>query len=141
VETGFQFNTTPERSALMKKIRSNDTGPEIILRKLLWNSGYRYRLNVKKLPGKPDIVLNKYKTVIFVDGEFWHGFQWEKKKEKIKANRDYWIPKIENTIERDKQNNKLLKEMGFTVLRFWEQDINKNIEDVFSKIIKTIKNK
>jgi DNA mismatch endonuclease (patch repair protein) len=73
----------------MKKIRSNNTGPELVIRKLLWENGYRYRLNAKKLPGKPDIVLNKYKTIIFVDGEFWHGFNWEQKRNKIKANREY----------------------------------------------------
>jgi DNA mismatch endonuclease (patch repair protein) len=138
VEADFQFITTPERSALMKKIRSNNTGPELVIRKLLWENGYRYRLNAKKLPGKPDIVLNKYKTIIFVDGEFWHGFNWEQKRNKIKANREYWIPKIENNIKRDIHKNKLLKEMGFKVLRFWEQDILKDLDSVFEKIIDTI---
>jgi len=73
----------------MKKIRSSNSIPELSLRKELWKLGYRYRLNVSKLKGKPDIVFNKFKLVIFVDGEFWHGYEWRKKKPKIKANREY----------------------------------------------------
>src|SRR5262245_47770650 len=119
----FQFKTTPERSQLMKKIRLKDTQPEMILRKELTKIGLRYRLHSAKLPGKPDIVLNKYKLVIFIDGEFWHGFEWKKKKPKIKSNRDYWIPKIERTKKRDKENVKKLNDLGFVVFRFWEQQI------------------
>ena len=74
----------------MKKIKSTDTTPEIVFRKLLWKNGIRYRKNITKFPGKPDIVMKKHKVVIFIDGEFWHGFDWENKKKKIKSNRDYW---------------------------------------------------
>lgn len=102
------FFTTEERSAIMKKIPSKNTKPELIFRKELWRRGYRYRINDKKLPGSPDIVFKKMKTAIFIDGEFWHGFNWQEKKKKIKANRGYWIPKIERNIERDERNNKEL---------------------------------
>lgn len=119
----------------MKKIRSTNTTPEILLRKELWRLGYRYRLNVPKLKGKPDIVFNKYKLVIFVDGEFWHGYKWSKKKQKIKANREYWVKKIERNIKRDKENTKYLLSMGFVVLRFWEHEIKKDLSKCIDKII------
>jgi DNA mismatch endonuclease, patch repair protein len=118
----------------MKKIRLKNTQPELLLRKELSKLGLRYRLNSPKFPGKPDIVLNRFKVVVFIDGEFWHGFDWENKKNRIKSNRDYWIPKIERTIERDKKYNEQLTELGFVVIRFWEQDIRKNI----SKCVETV---
>ncbi len=100
----------------------------------------RYRLNVAKLPGKPDIVIKKRNLVIFVDGEFWHGYKWTSKKRRIKANREYWIAKIEGNIARDKKNNRLLKKQGFTVLRFWERDIRANLDECVAKIIIALKN-
>jgi len=118
----------------MRKIRLKNTQPEMILRKELTKLGLRYRLHSSKLPGKPDFVLNKFKLVIFIDGEFWHGFEWKKKKPKIKSNRDYWIPKIERTIKRDKDNIKKLNELGFVVFRFWEQQIKKDLESCVAKI-------
>ncbi len=122
------FYTTPQRSKTMSKIRSKDTKPELMLRKALWERGHRYRLRVKNLPGSPDIVFRKKKLVIFVDGEFWHGFNWTEKKKKIKSNRGFWIPKIERNMQRDEENNNLLKEMGWTVLRYWESFIKKDIK-------------
>ncbi len=119
------FYTTKERSRLMSKIRGKDTKPEVILRKTLWNIGLRYRKNVKKLPGKPDIVISKYRLIIFVDGEFWHGYNWAEKKTKIKSNRDFWIPKIERNMQRDDEINEQLKAMGWKVIRFWEQEVKK----------------
>jgi DNA mismatch endonuclease (patch repair protein) len=83
------FYTTKVRSKQTSKIMGKDTKPEIQFRKALWAKGYRYRVNYKKLIGKPDIVFNKYKTVIFIDGEFWHGYNWEEKKDKIKSNRGF----------------------------------------------------
>ena len=131
---GFKFNTTHQRSELMKKIRSSNTKPELIFRKELWNSGIRYRLNSVSLPGKPDIVINKFKIVIFIDGDFWHGFRWEKKKPKIKANREYWIKKIEGNIKRDKSNNRKLKRLGYSVFRFWDHQIHKDLDSCISKV-------
>ncbi|MCK9639017.1 MAG: very short patch repair endonuclease [Prolixibacteraceae bacterium] len=134
------FYTTKERSKLMSKIKGVDTKPELKLKKALWRLGYRYRKNVKQLPGKPDIVYKKYKLVVFVDGEFWHGYEWEDKKQKIKSNRDFWIPKIERNIQRDQFNNQLLADSGWTVLRFWEKEIKMNLEHCLNRIIDHIRN-
>lgn len=128
------FTTSPERSKLMQKIRSEETTPEVALRKSLWALGYRYRKNVKALPGRPDIVFYKYKLAIFIDGEFWHGYNWEEKRKKIKANRAFWIPKIERNMQRDLENNLQLQDIGFTVLRFWEHEVKKNIQACINKI-------
>ncbi len=122
-EEAAGFYTSPKRSEAMKKIRSKNTKPEITLRKELWSRGYRYRTNVKKIPGKPDIVITKYKLAIFVDGEFWHGHNWDEKKEKIKSNRGFWIPKIERNIQRDDEVNEQLDTLGWTVIRFWQHKI------------------
>jgi len=135
----YKFKTTKKRSEIMKKIRSIDTMPEIFFRKALWAEGIRYRKNNRKLPGKPDICISKYKTIVFIDGEFWHGYQWKTKKKKIKANRKYWIPKIEKNIKRDKRNNRLLDKEGWKVIRFWEHEIKKKPDKCFNKVIKAIK--
>ena len=119
------FYTTKQRSELMGRIKSQNTKPELKLRKALWNLGFRYRKNLRKLPGSPDIVYSKKKLVIFIDGEFWHGYNWPEKKSKIKTNREFWIPKIERNIQRDQQNNKLLIETGWHVIRFWENELKK----------------
>ena len=123
----YGFITTIERSNHMRKIRSSNTKSELILRRLLWSKGLRYRVNFKKLPGKPDILFTKYKLAIFIDGEFWHGYKWENKKERIKANRGFWIPKIERNIQRDSENKIALEILGFKVIRFWENQIKKEI--------------
>lgn len=122
------FYTTEARSKLMSKIKSKNTKPEILLRNELWKRGLRYRKNNKKLPGQPDIVNKKLKVAIFIDGEFWHGYNWEDKKKKIKTNRDFWIPKIERNMQRDHENNMKLQAMGFKVFRFWEHEIKKDME-------------
>lgn len=118
----------------MSRIRSVNTKPEIVLRKALWKLGFRYRLNMSKLKGKPDIVFNKYKVIVFVDGEFWHGYKWPEKKPKIKANRKYWIKKIERNMERDLENTTFLKSNGWIVLRFWEHQIKNDLLGCIKKI-------
>jgi DNA mismatch endonuclease (patch repair protein) len=123
----------------MRKIRSTETKPEQLLRKELWKVGIRYRKNVKALPGSPDIVVRKKLLVVFVDGEFWHGYNWEAKKKKIKTNRKFWIPKIERNMQRDKENTKALKKLGFMVLRFWGHQIKKDLEKCINKIKSTLK--
>jgi len=135
----FEGKTTPDRSELMKKIRSTDTTQEVRLRKALWSKGYRYRKNYRDLPGKPDIYLLKHNIVIFIDGEFWHGFNWANKKNRIKANRSFWVNKIEKNINRDKKNNALLKELGYEVMRFWEQELKNDFENCLSAIEKATK--
>jgi len=125
-ESGFY--TTKQRSRIMSKIRGKNTKPELAFRKALWAAGYRYRIDYKKLIGKPDILLKKYKTAIFIDGEFWHGHNWEERKHKIKSNRGFWIPKIERNIQRDKEVNTALEKMGYTVVRFWQKEVDKELE-------------
>lgn len=123
-------NLSPEqRKKNMRNIRSQDTSIETQLRKALWSKGYRYRKNYKKLPGKPDIVLSKYKIAIFCDGEFFHGKDWEVLKPRLQNsnNSEYWISKIERNRERDDEVNKQLLFMGWTVIRFWGKDIKKDI--------------
>ena len=132
------FYTTKKRSKLMSKIKAKDTKPEVLFRKALWNKGYRYRKNVKKLPGNPDIVLNKFKLIIFIDGEFWHGYNWKEKKKKIKSNRKFWIPKIERNMQRDEENEIKLKKMEFTIFRFWEHQVKKDIETCLNQVLNHI---
>jgi DNA mismatch endonuclease (patch repair protein) len=93
-------------------------------------------LNVKKLPGKPDIVIGKHKLAIFVDGEFWHGYDWKAKKPKIKSDAEYWVKKIEGNMARDQNNNEKLRSQGFLVLRFWEQELRKDIDGCVRQILK-----
>ena len=120
----------------MRHIKSKDTSIEVKLRKELWNRGYRYRKNVSNLPGKPDIVLTKYKIAIFCDSEFFHGKDWEVLKPRLEKsnNADYWEKKISRNMERDNEINKKLLFMGWTVIRFWGKDILKNIDDCISVI-------
>ncbi len=118
----------------MSKIKGANTTPEIVLRKALWGLNIRYRKNVPNLPGKPDIVIKKYNLIIFIDSEFFHGYNWQDKKPKIKSNRDYWIPKIERNMQRDKEVNEFLTANGWTVLRFWSKEIQKNLEGVVAII-------
>lgn len=132
-ESGFY--TTPQRSKIMGKIKGKNTKPELAFRKALWKAGYRYRIDFKKLIGKPDIALNKYKTVIFIDGEYWHGYNWEERKKKIKTNRDFWIPKIERNIQRDREVNTALRQKGYTVFRFWEREIKKDLASCLQKVV------
>ena len=124
----------------MKKLKARDTSIEVVLRKELWKRGYRFRKNYTKLPGKPDIVLTRYKIAIFCDGEFFHGKDWEVRKPKLAQgnNGDYWVKKISRNRERDDENNKKLSFMGWTVLRFWGNDIKKNIDECIKVIEETI---
>ena len=132
-ESGFY--TTPERSKIMGKIRGKNTKPELAFRKALYASGYRYRVDYKKLIGKPDIVLNKYKTAIFIDGEYWHGYNWKERKPKVKTNREFWIAKIERNIQRDKEVNAELEQLGYKVFRFWETEVKKELDLCLAKVI------
>lgn len=122
----------------MRKIKAKNTTPEIILRKALWSERIRYRKENKGITGNPDIAIKKYKLAIFIDGEFWHGYNWQEKKKKIKINREYWIKKIERNIARDKKNNQLLKEQDWIVLRFWEHEIKKDLDNCVDKVKKII---
>lgn len=130
-----------ERSKLMASIKSTNTKEEVLLRTSLWKLGYRYRKNNKKVFGRPDITFKRIKIAIFVDGEFFHGFDWEWRKTKILTNREYWIPKIERNIQRDIEVNNYLTEHGWTVLRFWSNEVKKNLPEVIATIEAAIASK
>jgi len=123
--------TKEQRRKNMQHIRSKDTKIERLLRKKLWEKGYRYRKNYEKLPGKPDIVLTKYKIAIFCDGEFFHGKDWEILKPRLEHsnNSEFWINKISRNIERDDEVNKKLLYLGWTVIRFWGDEIKKKPDE------------
>ena len=118
----------------MQAIKSKDTSIELSLRKALWKKGIRYRKNYKKLPGKPDIALTKHKIAVFCDSDFWHGFEWEERKKRIKSNQEYWIPKIERNMERDREVDSELQKMGWTVIRFWEWQIKKHLDQCVAAV-------
>ena len=123
-------NHTPEqRKRNMQAVRNKDSKIEVLLRKELWARGLHYRKNVKTVFGHPDIAFIGKRIAVFCDSEFWHGYDWENRKEDIKSNREFWIPKIERNMQRDIEVNDHLKEMGWTVLRFWGRDIKKNVSD------------
>lgn len=121
----------------MSRIRGQNTKPELVLRKALWEKGVRYRIN-SKLPGKPDISIKKYKLAIFIDGEFWHGYNWDERQLSIKSNRRFWIPKIERNMQRDQEVNQKLEDLGFTVFRFWSKEILNNLEVCVKDILNYI---
>ena len=132
---------TPEqRRKNMRAIKSKDTIIELMLRRALWREGIRYRKNYKSLLGKPDIAITKYRIAIFCDSDFWHGYEWEERNKRIKSNRDYWIPKIERNMERDRQVNAQLTNDGWIVLRFWEWEIKKQLDKCINEIMITIEN-
>lgn len=115
--------TTEQRHRCMSHIRSKNTKPEVLVRKELFRRGYRYRINVSELPGKPDIVLPKYKTAIFVNGCFWHGHEGCKRFVLPKSNREYWEFKIRRNQQRDRMASKMLQEDGWNTITIWECDL------------------
>ena len=137
---GIMDNLTIEQRKLnMRNIKSKNTQPELMLRKKLWSMGIRYRLHSKDVFGKPDIYIKKYKIAIFVDSDFWHGKLYQEGKSIPKTNQEYWIPKLERNILRDIEVNKTLKAQGWTVLRYWESELKKDIYKCVDTIIEYIK--
>lgn len=122
-----------KRSEIMSKIRATNTKPELLVRKYLFARGFRFRIHQKDLPGKPDIVLKKYNTIIFVHGCFWHGHNNCKMFKMPKSNLDYWQPKILANIKNDLKNRKALRKLGWKVLTVWECQLNKNLTDITLK--------
>ena len=129
-----------DRSWNMSAIKGKDTKPEMIVRKYLFSRGLRFRVQVRRLPGKPDIVLPKYKTAIFVNGCFWHGHEGCKYFRLPKSNVEFWKEKIERNLERDKESMQALFDLGWKVIRVWECELrNKaNREDTLNKIYTSI---
>ena len=129
-------NHTPEqRRKNMQAIRGKDTAIEIKLRRELWKRGVRYRKNCRQVYGHPDIVFISKKVAVFCDSEFWHGYDWENRKGLIKTNSEFWIAKIEHNMERDREVNDRLKSEGWTVIRFWGKEIQKDAPVCADKIV------
>lgn len=127
--------SSKRRSEIMSHIKSRDTSIELLVRRYLFSQGYRYRVNYKKLPGKPDIVFTKKKLVIFIHGCFWHGHDCGSRyAHTSQSNQNYWMPKIQRTKERDKEHEDLLIEDGWTVIVLWECQI----KDHFQNAMKTV---
>lgn len=123
-------NHTPEqRIKNMKAIKNKGSKIEVMLQKELWHRGLRYRKNAANVYGKPDIVFIGKKVAVFCDSEFFHGYDWKNKRNEIKSNRDFWLPKIERNIQRDIEVTEKLKSEGWTVIRFWGKDIKNNLKE------------
>lgn len=127
---------SPLDSRIKKRNRKTDTTAEWALRRALWRAGLRYRVHQKGLPGTPDIVFPRQRVAVFVDGDFWHGRDWEQRKERLRSsnNAEYWIAKIGYNRERDRNNDVLLVDAGWKVIRLWETDVLKDPQDAARRI-------
>ena len=131
-------HTPEQRRKNMQAVKNKDSQIELLLRKELWSRGIRYRKNVNKIFGKPDIAFIRKKVAVFCDSEFWHGYNWEERKKDFKSHQEFWIPKIERNIERDSEVTKRLESEGWTVIRFWGKEIQKNTArcaDIIEKVV------
>lgn len=131
--------TTEQRRKNMQAVKNKDSKIEILLRKELWNRGLRYRKNCKKIFGHPDIAFSGKKIAIFCDSEFWHGYDWDNRKNDFRSNQDFWIPKIERNMQRDNEVNQTLADSGWIVLRFWGNDIKRDVSGCANIIEKAIR--
>lgn len=118
----------------MQRIKNKNTKIELLLRKALWAKGYRYRKNCKTVFGHPDIVFTSKKIAVFCDSEFWHGYDWENRKNDFKVRQAFWIPKIDGNMKRDIEVNRELQKQGWLVLRFWGSEIKKDLDKCISEI-------
>ena len=130
--------TKEQISYNMQSVKNKDSVIELTLRKELWNRGIKYRKNVKSIFGHPDLAFIGKKVAIFVDSEFWHGYDWEKRKKDFKTHQEFWIPKIERNIARDKEVNEKLQSDGWLVIRFWGKEIKEDVNKCVERIIKEI---
>lgn len=131
---------TPEkRSWNMSRIRGKDTSIEVQVRKYLFSKGYRFRKNDKRYPGKPDIVLPKYKTVVFINGCFWHMHQGCKQGRLPKSNVEYWKNKLEKNVSNDKVHIQQIEQMGWTPIVLWECELKNDFEGVMERLIKQLR--
>jgi DNA mismatch endonuclease (patch repair protein) len=131
--------TSERRSWNMSRIRCRDTGPEVVLRSLLHRAGFRFRLHAKKLPGRPDIVLPKYKTAIFVHGCFWHRHAGCRNATTPSTRAEFWQEKFDGNVRRDARNRADLKAAGWTVMTVWECELKANAEDVARKLSRELR--
>ena len=134
-------HTPEQRRKNMQAIKNKDSQIELLLRKELWKRGLRYQKNRIDIFGKPDIVFKGKKIAIFCDSEFWHGYNWEERKKDFKSHQEFWIPKIERNMERDIEVTNKLESEGWTVLRFWGNEIKKETEKCANIIEKAVQTK
>lgn len=132
--------TSEQITKNMKAVRSSGSKIEVMLMKELWSRGLRYRKNVKTIYGKPDIAFIGKRVAVFCDSEFWHGYNWEERKHDFKSHQEFWIPKIERNMERDKEVTNKLEADGWTVIRFWGRDIKKNLKECADIVEKAVGN-
>jgi DNA mismatch endonuclease, patch repair protein len=127
--------TVTQRSYCMSRVRGKDTKPEVLVRSALHKRGLRFRKHMKELPGRPDVVFTRAKICVFIDGDFWHGYDFETWEEKLTP---FWQKKIGDTIERDRRNFSALREMGWRVVRVWTHDVRKRfdiiVEDIYAAV-------
>ena len=129
-------NLTPEqRSYCMSRVKGKDTGLETRVRSELHRRGFRFRKHLKELPGKPDIIFTRAKVAIFVDGDFWHGYEYSTWEHKLS---NFWKTKISKTIERDRKNHRQLREMGWTVIRVWENELERDFKASIQRITSAV---
>jgi len=130
-------NLTPEqRSFCMSRIKPKDTGLEMRVRSALHSRGLRFRKHVKDLPGKPDIVFSKAQVAVFVDGDFWHGYRFPSWEDKVS---DFWKEKINNNRQRDAANHRKLRQMGWTVIRLWQHEVDEKLDACIDRILSTLR--
>lgn len=122
----------------MQRVKNKDSEIELSLRKALWSLGLRYRKNVKSVFGHPDIAFIGKKIAVFCDSEFWHGYDWERRKNDFKVRQDFWLPKIERNMERDREVNEKLEAEGWIVIRFWGKEIKSDVNACAEKIKKAV---
>ena len=134
-------HTPEQRRKNMQAVKNKDSQIELLLRKELWARGLRYRKNVNRIYGKPDIVFIGNKVAVFCDSEFWHGYNWEERKKDFKSHQEFWIPKIERNMERDAEVTAFLESEGWTVIRFWGNEIKKNTAQCADIIEKAVHSK
>ena len=132
------YDSTPETRKRMSKVKLKNGAAETLLAKQLWHSGFRYRKNYKKLPGSPDIAILRHNIAVFVDGEFWHGKNWNLRKERLQKNREYWIEKIEENMTRDRRVDNELQALGWTPIHFWAKDVENDVDGCIGEIIALI---
>ena len=131
--------TKEQISYNMQQVKNKDSKIEVLLRKELWSRGLRYRKNVNRIYGKPDIVFIGKKIAVFCDSEFWHGYNWDERKKDFKSHQEFWIPKIERNMERDAEVTAKLESEGWTVIRFWGNEIKKNTAQCADVVEQAIK--
>jgi DNA mismatch endonuclease Vsr len=134
-------HTPEQRHKNMQAVKNRDSQIELLLRKELWSRGIRYRKNSNKVFGHPDIVFVGKKVAVFCDSEFWHGYNWEERKKDFKSHQEFWIPKIERNMERDVEVTTRLESEGWTVFRFWGNEIKKNTAQCADIIEKAVHSK